>query len=61
MLFPQRLVPQGLGAGMAIQNCLIEARLLDPSLAWAASCRRSVTSGEAASFSRGRIQERDEL
>ena len=60
MLFPQRLVPQGLGAGMAIQNCLIEARLLDPSLVWAASCR-SVTSGEAASFSRGRIQERDEL
>lgn len=45
---------------MAIQNCLTEARLLDLSLVWAASCR-SVTLGEAASFSRGWIQERDEL
>lgn len=60
VLLSQRLVPWGLGAGMAIQNCLIEARLLDSSLVWAAPWR-SVTLGEAASFSRGRIQERDEL
>ena len=52
--------PWGLGAGMAIQNCLIEPRSLDSSLVWAVP-GRSMTLGEAASFSRGRIQERDEL